>query len=87
MPSIIRAIGTRDKFPILGDGSSEIFYRGNGPMPRIFSWVISRVISRVMEGLSHSHTCSCEDPLSFWTVSETAVAFPNKAAGATSNPP
>ena len=43
MPSIIRrAIGTRDKFLILGGGSSEIFYRANGLMPRL--------ISRVMEG-------------------------------------
>ena len=45
MPSIIRrAIGTRDKFLILGGGSSEIFYRANGLMPRL--------ISRVMEGLT-----------------------------------
>lgn len=44
MPSIIRrAIGTRDKFLILGCGSSEIFYRANGLMPRL--------ISRVMEDL------------------------------------
>jgi hypothetical protein len=44
VPSIIRAIGMRDKFLILGDGSSEIFYRANGLMPRINS--------RVMEGLT-----------------------------------
>ena len=42
--SIIRAIGMRDRFLILGDASSEIFYRANGLMPRI--------ISRVMEGLT-----------------------------------
>lgn len=42
--SIIRAIGMRGKFLILGDASSKIFYRANGLMPRI--------ISRVMEGLT-----------------------------------
>jgi short-subunit dehydrogenase len=42
--AIMRAIGTRDQFLILGDAQSKLFYRANGLMPRI--------TSRVMEGLT-----------------------------------